>query len=180
MEINANRLIGREMVPMRTDILAIEPTSACNLKCSFCAYVKKDSPKITMKNDRFAGYVGQAVAMGYRRFHLTPNTGDIFMDRRIFDKLKFLEEHPEVEEYQFYTNFTILDSDDIARLVTLKMVPGTGVRTYFCLISKAAAVIMKFDPAGLNLTPTSVPSPVVGLKELPARSAPRLGVKVVE
>jgi MoaA/NifB/PqqE/SkfB family radical SAM enzyme len=42
MEINANRLIGREMVPMRTDILAIEPTSACNLKCSFCAYVKKD------------------------------------------------------------------------------------------------------------------------------------------
>ena len=95
MEINANRLIGREMVPMRTDILAIEPTSACNLKCSFCAYVKKDSPKITMKNDRFAGYVGQAVAMGYRRFHLTPNTGDIFMDRRIFDKLAFLEEHPE-------------------------------------------------------------------------------------
>ena len=73
-----------------------------------------------MKNDRFAGYVGQAVAMGYRRFHLTPNTGDIFMDRRIFDKLKFLEEHPEVEEYQFYTNFTILDGDDIERLVTLK------------------------------------------------------------
>ena len=97
MEINANRLIGREMVPMRTDILAIEPTSACNLKCSFCAYVKKDSPKISMKNDRFADYVGQAVAMGYRRFHLTPNTGDIFMDRRIFDKLAFLEEHPEVE-----------------------------------------------------------------------------------
>src|SRR5438046_785265 len=29
MEINANRLIGREMVPMRTDMLAIEPTSAC-------------------------------------------------------------------------------------------------------------------------------------------------------
>ena len=130
MEINANRLIGREMVPMRTDILAIEPTSACNLKCSFCAYVKKDSPKITMKNDRFADYVGQAVAMGYRRFHLTPNTGDIFMDRRIFDKLKFLEEHPEVEEYQFYTNFTILDGDDIARLVTLKKLKYMTISIY--------------------------------------------------
>ena len=90
MEINANRLIGREMVPMRTDILAIEPTSACNLKCSFCAYVKKDSPKITMKNDRFADFVGQAVAMGYRRFHLTPNTGDIFMDKSVAAELKRL------------------------------------------------------------------------------------------
>jgi len=130
MEINANRLIGREMVPMRTDILAIEPTSACNLKCSFCAYVKKDSPKITMKNDRFVDYVGQAVAMGYRRFHLTPNTGDIFMDRRIFDKLAFLEEHPEVEEYQFYTNFTVLDGDDIARLVTLKKLKYMTISIY--------------------------------------------------
>src|ERR1700733_6408389 len=60
MEINANRLIGREMVPMRTDTLAIEPTSACNLKCRFCAYEKKESPKLSMKNDRFADYIGQA------------------------------------------------------------------------------------------------------------------------
>lgn len=130
MEINANRLIGREMVPMRTDILAIEPTSACNLKCSFCAYVKKDSPKISMKNDRFADYVEQAVAMGYRRLHLTPNTGDIFMDRRIFDKLQFLEQHPGVAEYQFYTNFTILDAEDIGRLVKLKKLRFMTISVY--------------------------------------------------
>jgi MoaA/NifB/PqqE/SkfB family radical SAM enzyme len=130
MEINANRLIGREMVPMRTDTLAIEPTSACNLKCRFCAYEKKESPKISMKNDRFADYIGQALALGYRRFHLTPNTGDIFMDRRIFDKLRFLEEHPGVEEYQFYTNFTILDADDIARLVKLKKLKFMTISVY--------------------------------------------------
>ena len=120
VEINANRLIGRELVPMRTEHLSIEPTSACNLECCFCAYTKKESPKITMKHERFVDYIEQAVALGYRRFHLTPNTGDIFMDRGIFDKLRFLEQHPSVDGYHFFTNFTIPDAEDISRLVKLK------------------------------------------------------------
>lgn len=130
VEINYNRLIGREIVPIQPEFLSIEPTSVCNLKCVFCAYVKKDSPKISMKNDRFAGYIEQAVAMGYRRFKLTPSTGDIFMDRHIFDKLMFLEEHPGVEEYQFYTNFTILDAEEIARLVSLKKLKYMIISVY--------------------------------------------------
>jgi MoaA/NifB/PqqE/SkfB family radical SAM enzyme len=130
VEINYNRLIGREIVPIQPEFLSIEPTSVCNLKCVFCAYVKKDSPKISMKNDRFADYIEQAVAMGYRRFKLTPSTGDIFMDRHIFDKLMFLEEHPGVEEYQFYTNFTILDAEEIARLVSLKKLKYMIISVY--------------------------------------------------
>jgi len=130
VEINANRLIGREMVPMRTDTLSIEPTSACNLKCGFCAYVKKESPKISMKSDRFADYIRQAVALGYRRFHLTPGTGDIFMDRHIFDKLEFLEQEDGVEQYEFYTNFTIPDADDIARMVKLKKLSFMTISIY--------------------------------------------------
>jgi MoaA/NifB/PqqE/SkfB family radical SAM enzyme len=130
VEINSNRLVGREIVPMELDYLSIEPTGACNLKCSFCGYVKKESPKISMKNDRFADYIGQAVAMGYRRYKLTPSTGDIFMDRRIFDKLMFLEEHPGVEEYQFYTNFTIPDAEDIARLMRLKKLKFMIISVY--------------------------------------------------
>ncbi len=130
VEINSNRLFGREIVPMELDYLSIEPTGACNLKCSFCGYVKKVSPKISMKNDRFVDYIGQAVAMGYRRFKLTPSTGDIFMDRRIFDKLMFLEEHPGVEEYQFYTNFTIPDAEDIARLMRLRKLKFMIISVY--------------------------------------------------
>jgi MoaA/NifB/PqqE/SkfB family radical SAM enzyme len=130
VEIKTNRLFGRELVPMRTDTLAIEPTSACNLKCCFCAYVKKDSPKISMQNARFADYIEQAIALGYCRFHLTPNTGDIFMDRHIFEKLDFLEQHPSVADYQFYTNFTILDADEIARLVTLKKLKSMTISIY--------------------------------------------------
>src|SRR5262245_3014469 len=143
VEINTNRLIGREIVPTEGDVIGIEPTSTCNLKCCFCAYEKKQSPKIAMKNDRFTDYVEQAVAMGYRRFHLTPNTGDIFMDRHIFDKLQFMEDHPGVQEYIFFTNFTVPDADEINRLIRLKKLKYLTVSIYghdretFVTIAKA-------------------------------------------
>ena len=46
VEINFNRLAGRELVPIQTKILNIETSSLCNLECVFCAYVKKSSPKV--------------------------------------------------------------------------------------------------------------------------------------
>jgi MoaA/NifB/PqqE/SkfB family radical SAM enzyme len=175
VEINANRLIGRELVPIETDTIAIEPSSACNLKCVFCAYPKKDSPKISMKNDRFADYVGQAVAMGYRRFHLTPSTGDIFMDRHIFDKFKLLEELPGVLEYMFYTNFTIADADDIARLLTLKKARSIFLSVYghdrdsFMKIAKASAKVYRRLLTNLE-TLLALPNRRPGVFEIAIRS----------
>jgi MoaA/NifB/PqqE/SkfB family radical SAM enzyme len=117
-EININRLAGRELVPVQSDLLGIETSSICNLECCFCAYPKKQSARVTMKNAFFASCVAQAVAMGYRRYILTPNTGDIFMDHHIFDKLKLLEETNGVDGYEFHTNFTIPKARDIGRLVS--------------------------------------------------------------
>src|SRR5215831_4848085 len=66
--INFNRLMQREFIPRRAGLLNIETSSVCNLKCCFCAYPKKHSPKLTMSDAAFANYVGQALDMGYRRF----------------------------------------------------------------------------------------------------------------
>ena len=129
VEIGVNRALGRQFVPVLPEI-AIEPTSVCNLACTFCAYEKKQSPKVPMKHDRFADYVDQAVAMGYRRFYLTPSTGDVFMDRHLFDKLDLLEKHDGVGEYVFYTNFTIPDADDIRRLVKLRKLQFVTISVY--------------------------------------------------
>src|SRR4051812_43990651 len=81
VEINVNRLAGREFVPATRDLLFIETSSLCNLKCRFCAYEKKHSPKVSMKDEFFIDCVAQALNLGYRRFELTPCTGDVFMDR---------------------------------------------------------------------------------------------------
>jgi MoaA/NifB/PqqE/SkfB family radical SAM enzyme len=148
-EINFNRFIGRELVPIETTILNIETSSLCNLECRFCAYTKKQSPKVSMSNALFQSCVDQAVRLGFSEFELTPCTGDVFMDRRIFNKFDFLDAHPEVRAYRFFTNFTVPDAADIDRLTRLKKLKNVTVSIYghdpesFIAITKSTAKVYK-------------------------------------
>jgi len=130
VEIVINRSFGREFVPADRDIFCIETSGACNLKCRFCAYEKKQSPKVSMKDDMFESCVTQALEMGSRHFELTPTTGDVFMDRHLFNKLQFLEDHPYVEAFRFFTNFTIPDAEQIERLLALKKLDVVTISVY--------------------------------------------------
>ncbi len=116
---NLFAMLRQEFIPDPRQSINIEVTSFCNLKCRFCAYQKKQGSKGHMPNDRFFDYVEQAARMGFTEFHLTPVTGDVFMDPRLFDKLHFLENHPKVKSYAFFTNFTIPNRDAIGQLMGL-------------------------------------------------------------
>ena len=130
VEINVNRMMGRELVPVETTILNIETSSLCNLECVFCAYVKKHSPKVSMKDAFFQNCVEQAVGMGFTQFELTPCTGDVFMDRHIFNKFQFLDDHSDVDAYRFFTNFTIPNRSKVERLLSLKKLRNLTVSIY--------------------------------------------------
>ena len=149
VEINFNRMAGREFIPITAGVLSIETSSYCNLKCKFCAYVKKQSPKVSMKDAFFEDCVRQAVALGYRQFEMTPCTGDIFMDRHIFNKFQFLEQHPEVQGFQFFTNFTIPRKSDIERLFRFSKLKYLTVSLYghdlpsFVAITKSTEKVYK-------------------------------------
>jgi hypothetical protein len=130
VEINVNRMMGRELVPVETTILNIETSSLCNLECVFCAYVKKHSPKVSMKDAFFQNCVEQAVGMGFTQFELTPCTGDVFMDRHIFNKFQFLDDHSDVDAYRFFTNFTIPNRSKVERLLSLKKLKNLTVSIY--------------------------------------------------
>jgi len=130
LEIKANRARGREFVPTARDVLHVETTSLCNLKCRFCAYDKKSSPRVVMPNAMFHDLIEQAVEMGYTCFEMTPCTGDVFMDRRLFEKLDYLEAHPGVQAYEFFTNFTIPKPRDVERLARLRKLRHLTVSVY--------------------------------------------------
>jgi MoaA/NifB/PqqE/SkfB family radical SAM enzyme len=126
----ANRTLHREYIPSITQSIYIEPTSICNLRCRFCGYRKKQSPKCVMPYERFCDYVNQATELGYTRFNLTPLTGEVFADRRLFDKLAFLDQHPRVLGYSFFSNFTLASPQIVEQLFTLKKLRKLTISLY--------------------------------------------------
>jgi MoaA/NifB/PqqE/SkfB family radical SAM enzyme len=129
-EIGVNRALGRQFIERDRPMFHIETSSACNLKCRFCAYTKKSSPTVSMPYERFVDVATQALELGYRRFELTPCTGDVFMDKTVWQKLEFLEHHPLVESYEFFTNFTIPKPEAVERLAKLKKLRHLTVSVY--------------------------------------------------
>ena len=129
-QMKANRMRGREFIPNPRQHLYIETSSLCNLECVFCAYGKKDLAKEVMSNELFFDIVDQATEMGYDDFGLTPITGEIFIDKQIFEKIELLEKHPKVGSYHFYTNFTVLDPEAVRRLNSLKKLSVLSISVY--------------------------------------------------
>ena len=129
-ETRLNRALGREFIPARRQCLGIETSSICNLNCHFCAYPKKSSPRVVMSNDFFRSCVEQALDLGYQMVDLTPCTGDVFMDRKILEKLAYLDENPRVRGYSFHTNFTVPRRHDIDRIVRLKKFTDLHISVY--------------------------------------------------
>jgi sulfatase maturation enzyme AslB (radical SAM superfamily) len=129
-EISLNQALGRQFIQRDRTLFHIETSSACNLKCRFCAYTKKSTPTVSMAYERFVHVVEQALELGYRRFELTPCTGDVFMDRTVWRKLEFLEKHRQVHSYEFFTNFTIPKAEAVERLAALRKLRHLTVSIY--------------------------------------------------
>jgi len=110
-----NRIRGRSFVPAPFKQLFLEPTSRCNLACRFCAYPLEVRPRTGMSDDVFRAHLDSADRVGVDRLWLTPMTGDVFMDKGIFDKLEAVQ-RSRVKELSFYTNFIAPDREDIERL----------------------------------------------------------------
>jgi hypothetical protein len=83
-----------------------------------------------MSYEDFVDVATQALELGYTRFELTPCTGDLFMDRSLLRKLAFLEEHPQVASYEFFTNLTIPKPETVRRLAALKKLKHMTVSVY--------------------------------------------------
>ena len=130
LQITVNAHRGREYIPRRSGFLNIETSSTCNLKCRFCAYIKKQTPKGSMPNELFFDCVEQATELGFDTFDLTPCTGDVFMDPNLDSKLEFLDDHPGVKSFQFFANFTIPSPTDIDRLVRYRKLRLMAVSVY--------------------------------------------------
>jgi hypothetical protein len=140
--IQTNAALNRQFVLSPRKRLYIETSGLCNLACKFCAYSKKEVAKVVMTNDMFEDIVRQATGLGYSRIGLTPLTGDVFMDKRIITKLRFLDSVDEIEGYHFFTNFAVPSQETIKELLQVQKLELLYVSLYghdeqsFCAITQ--------------------------------------------
>ena len=112
-----NKFFKRQFIPDHKNIIYIENTSKCNLKCKFCGYPKRDldnHPLVDMDIEKFKNYVDQSIDMGFKNIGLTPVTGDIFMDKKIYEKFNYLED--KKINFQFFTNFVLTTKKGLEQL----------------------------------------------------------------
>jgi MoaA/NifB/PqqE/SkfB family radical SAM enzyme len=139
-----NMLIGNDFIPNPKEHLYIEVSNICNLRCRFCAYSKSlKNKKLIMSNEKFFSIINQATNFGYNTFGLTPIVGEVFVDKSFIDKLKFLENHPKVKNYSFFTNFTLANKQIIDELIETRKLRELYISLYghdlnsFLIITKA-------------------------------------------
>jgi len=124
------RIRGVSHVPHPRTMLFIEPASYCNLSCSFCTHRLHLRPQTVMEFGTFAGYADQALAMGFRAIVLTPINGDVFMDKGLADKLRYLEDHPCEHDIMVYTNLIGATPEALTDILAMRRLRMFQVSVY--------------------------------------------------
>jgi MoaA/NifB/PqqE/SkfB family radical SAM enzyme len=142
-EINFNAALGRHFLPHPRRIIMIETSGICNLSCRFCAYPKKERGKVVMPMTLFQEVVNQAADMGFSAINITPQLGDGFMDKTLLEKMQYLDNHPKIKRYDFFTNFVVPSEQKIKELFKLRKLNILRVSVYghdeksFCDLTQA-------------------------------------------
>jgi radical SAM protein with 4Fe4S-binding SPASM domain len=89
-------------------LLHIEGTNICNAKCVFCAYPQMIRPKEIMEDRLFESVIDDYISLGGKHISLTPIVGDPFVDPKLFARLDYLNDRPNIERYYFYTNAILM------------------------------------------------------------------------
>lgn len=96
----------------------IELTSVCNAKCVFCPYLSMKRDKKNMSDEIFF-----KIADRIKAEKITPvyfelwNIGEPFLDKKIFERIKFLKTAFPKVPVRISSNFEILDLDMIEKIL---------------------------------------------------------------
>ncbi|MDB9776537.1 radical SAM protein [Alphaproteobacteria bacterium] len=126
-ELFINRFFNKTYVPHPRDVIFVDPTGLCNLGCKFCAYPKLEHG-FTMGVSLFEKIINEAADMGFKDFFVTPMLGDAFMDKTIYEKLSYIENHKKTEAFSFYTNFVL--AKNLEKLFSFKKLKYFEVSVY--------------------------------------------------
>src|SRR5882762_8974140 len=106
-------LMRRTRVPALPVEYIVETTAKCNLYCPMCPRETHKQPKADMADEIFERLVDGAAKTGEHMMLI--GLGEPFMDRKIFDRIEYCEQHGVSKLLS--TNGTFLDEKTAARLL---------------------------------------------------------------
>ena len=88
----------------RPIMIVCETVNACNLSCIICAYSVMERAKKLMDMATFKRVLDCYSEIGGGTLSLTPTVGDIFLDKRLIERLRLLEQYPDITLVSVTTN----------------------------------------------------------------------------
>lgn len=99
--------------------LSIETVNICNNDCVICPYSLQTRTRQGMDMAVFAKVVADYAAIGGGQVTLTPMVGEVFLDKRLEERLQRLRANPAITRVSAITNATmayLYSDDELARL----------------------------------------------------------------
>jgi len=119
-DMSSQVLQMREITHETPLILQIETTNVCNSACVFCAYPKMERKKGVMSLPMFEQVVNEYASMGGGPVSLTPLVGDALVDPHLLERLRILDQCPQISQISLTTNaiaFTRYSDEEVHRIL---------------------------------------------------------------
>lgn len=123
-----NKLFKKKYIP--ESFYSIEFTNVCNLKCAFCGYQHFDGEFKINDFEDFKNKISEVSKQTKSNISFTPLTGDIFTDKNVIQKLKYVEEFSGIERYGLTTNFILCSHSEILELLSFKKLDQLKISIY--------------------------------------------------
>jgi hypothetical protein len=102
--------------------LSIETVNICNNDCIICPYSSQTRTKQAMPMDLFRRIIDDYTAVGGGPVTLTPMVGEVFLDKRLLERLKLLRASPAVSQVSTISNATMVKlytDEELTEIVSL-------------------------------------------------------------
>lgn len=126
--IPINKLINKKYIP--ESFFSVEFTNVCNLRCAFCGYQHFDGEFKINDLENFKHKIHEISTQTKTNISFTPLTGDIFTDKNVIQKLKYVENFNGIEKYGLTTNFILCSKEEILEMLNLKKLTQIKISIY--------------------------------------------------
>jgi radical SAM protein with 4Fe4S-binding SPASM domain len=97
--------------------LHLELTNLCNANCVFCPYQFQTRETEFMSDEVFHKTVNDYVSIGGGSVGLTPIVGDVLIDPKFLDRVRYLRSLPQIDRIWLTTNCILLDKFGVGAIL---------------------------------------------------------------